>query len=99
MKMLSEKLRNKELFNVDAEAERRTKSDARRMLNDIVGDLVAAMRAVELDGLYEREAIEDFVSKRLEEYEKTIYLMDAEEFDRYLEARMVNAVARRRLLK
>ena len=101
--MLSDKLKSKGLHDaiIDAkrESERRQKHEARMMLNSAVEDLVTGMRAVELDGLYDRETIEDFVSRRLEEYEKTLYLMDDEEFDRYLDARLLNAIARRRLAR
>jgi len=101
--MLSEKLKNRGLHDAvteaKREAERRQKHEARMMLNSAVEDLVTGMRAVELDGLYDRETIEDFVSRRLEEYEKTLYLMDEEEFDRYLDARLMNVIARRRLAR
>ena len=96
--MLSDKLKSRGLYDVK-ESERRQKHEARMMLNSAVEDLVTGMRAVELDGLYDRETIEDFVSRRLEEYEKTIYLMDEEEFDRFLDARLMNAIARRRLAR
>lgn len=101
--MLSEKLKSRGLHDTDEanerESERRRKHDARILLNNAVECLVTAMRATELDEVYDREEIEDFVSRRLEEYEKTLYLMDEEEFERYLDARLKNTIARRRLAR
>ena len=70
---------------------------ARSILNDSVQDLVVAMKAVEEDGLYSRDEIENFVLTRLRTYEEIIYAMDKEEFDSFLDIQLENAKARRRM--
>lgn len=95
--MLSEKLTNGELFrtaNPDKERQR-----ARSLLNSAVQDLISAMRAIEGDKLYTREEIESFVLARMRRAEEQIYAMDDEEFDSYLDARLVNALTRWRMKK
>lgn len=55
------------------------------------------MKAVEEDGLYSREEIENFVLTRLRTYEEIIYAMDREEFDSFLDIQLENVVARRKM--
>lgn len=94
--MLTERLKNGELFG-EPSKESKDKTAARALLSNAVQDLVTAMRAVELDGLYTREDIEAYVLKMMGSYEETLYAMDEEEFDAYLNIALTNAIARRRM--
>lgn len=94
--MLTERLKNGELFG-EPNKESKDKTAARALLSNAVQDLVTAMRAVELDGLYTRDDIEAYVLKMMGSYEETLYAMDEEEFDAYLNIALTNAIARRKL--
>ena len=93
--MLTTRLENGELFGRSPKG--KEQQMARAVLNDAVQDLVTAMKAVEEDGLYERDEIENFVLTRLRTYEEIIYAMDREEFDSFLDVQLENAKARRRV--
>lgn len=93
--MLTTRLENGELFGRSPKG--KEQQMARAVLNDAVQDLVTAMKAVEEDGLYEREEIENFVLTRLRTYEEIIYAMDREEFDSFLDIQLENVVARRKM--
>ena len=93
--MLTTRLENGELFGRSPKG--KEQQMARAVLNDAVQDLVTAMKAVEEDGLYERDEIENFVLTRLRTYEEIIYAMDREEFDSFLDIQLENAKARRRV--
>jgi hypothetical protein len=93
--MLTTRLENGELFGRSPKG--KEQQMARAVLNDAVQDLVTAMKAVEEDGLYERDEIENFVLTRLRTYEEIIYAMDKEEFDSFLDIQLENAKARRRM--
>lgn len=95
MDMLTTRLENGELFGRSPKG--KEQQMARAVLNDAVQDLVTAMKAVEEDGLYEREEIENFVLTRLRTYEEIIYAMDKEEFDSFLDIQLENVVARRKM--
>lgn len=83
--MLSERLKEKNLFSDDQEAMEAQKQAARRFINVAVRDLVAAMRCVELDEVMTRDEIENFVLKRMEYYEVNVYSKGREEFDAWLD--------------
>lgn len=83
--MLSERLKEKSLFNDEQEAIEAQKKAARRFINGAVRDLVAAMRCVELDEVMTRDEIENFVLNRMEYYEVNVYSKDKEEFDAWLD--------------
>ena len=93
--MLTTRLENGELFGRTPKGKKQLM--ARSILNDSVQDLVVAMKAVEEDGLYSREEIENFVLTRLRTYEEIIYAMDKEEFDSFLDIQLENVVARRKM--
>jgi hypothetical protein len=95
MDMLTTRLENGELFGKSPKG--KEQQMARSILNDAVQDLVVAMKAVEEDGLYEREEIENFVLTRLRTYEEIIYAMDREEFDSFLDIQLENVVTRRKM--
>ena len=93
--MLTTRLENGELFGRSPKG--KEQQMARAVLNDAVQDLVVAMKAVEEDGLYDRDEVENFVLTRLRTYEEIIYAMDKEEFDSFLDIQLENAMARRRM--
>lgn len=95
MDMLTTRLENGELFGRSPKG--KEQQMARAVLNDAVQDLVTAMKAVEEDGLYDRDEVENFVLTRLRTYEEIIYAMDKEEFDSFLDIQLENAKARRRM--
>lgn len=95
MDMLTTRLENGELFGRSPKG--KEQQMARAVLNDAVQDLVTAMKAVEEDGLYDRDEVENFVLTRLRTYEEIIYAMDKEEFDSFLDIQLENAMARRRM--
>lgn len=95
MDMLTTRLENGELFGRSPKGKKQQM--ARAVLNDAVQDLVTAMKAVEEDGLYDRDEVENFVLTRLRTYEEIIYAMDKEEFDSFLDIQLENAMARRRM--
>ena len=95
MDMLTTRLENGELFGRSPKG--KEQQMARAVLNDAVQDLVVAMKAVEEDGLYDRDEVENFVLTRLRTYEEIIYAMDKEEFDSFLDIQLENAMARRRM--
>lgn len=95
MDMLTTRLENGELFGRTPKGKEHLM--ARSILNDSVQDLVVAMKAVEEDGLYSRDEIENFVLTRLRTYEEIIYAMDREEFDSFLDIQLENVIARRKM--
>lgn len=92
--MLTERLENNELFGKSDGNKARTQ--ARSLLSNAVQGLVTAMRVVEADGLYTREEIEQYVLRTMRRFEETLYAMDVEEFDAYLDIQISNVLARRR---
>lgn len=94
--MLTERLMNGELFGEKTENSK-NKTAARSLLTGAVQDLVTAMRAVEADGLYTREEIEHYVLTVMRGFEETIYKMEVNEFDAYLDIQYKNALARRHM--
>lgn len=95
MDMLTTRLESGELFGRSPKG--KEQQMARAVLNDAVQDLVTAMKAVEEDGLYDRDEVENFVLTRLRTYEEIIYAMDREEFDSFLDIQLENVVARRKM--
>ena len=95
MDMLTTRLENGELFGRTPKGKEQLM--ARSILNVSVQDLVIAMKAVEEEGLYSRDEIENFVLTRLRTYEEIIYAMDREEFDSFLDIQLENVVARRKM--
>jgi len=93
--MLTTRLENGELFGRTPKGKEQLM--ARSILNVSVQDLVIAMKAVEEEGLYSRDEIENFVLTRLRTYEEIIYAMDREEFDSFLDIQLENVVARRKM--
>lgn len=81
--MLTEKLREKELFKEDVKQEE-SKHDALRLLNDQIESLIVAMRAVEDRGDWTREEVESYVLRRMEYHEAHIYRMGDIEFTLYI---------------
>lgn len=83
--MLSERLKNKELFP-DSRLDNRYKELAKDMLKDVVENLVIGMRAAEKYGGMSQEDVEQYVIERLEEVEKRYYSDSDEEFDYFVRA-------------
>lgn len=94
--MLSETLKKNSLHEFNAEVEEKRKQAGRTLLKNAVDDLVTAMNAVERDGTYTRDDIEAYVLKCLEFYERQLYSMDDEDFDDYLDEKLVKAMRRMR---
>lgn len=90
--MLSERLKEKNLFSDEQEATEAQKKVARKLISDCARSLVSAMRCVELDGAMTRDEIENFTLRRIEQSEVSIYSLDKEEFDKWLNERFVKTV-------
>lgn len=92
--MLSERLKEKSLLNDEQERIEAQKDSARRFINLCVRDLIAAMKCVELDETLTRDEVENFVLRRMEYYELSVYPLDEEGFDAWLNDQLINAIRR-----
>ena len=90
---MTKRLKDKEIFKEDMATEE-AKHGARVLLSESVRDLIVAMKSVELDELYTRDEIENFVLRRMEYYEKYLYSMDKDAFDRFLDDQLIQAIRR-----
>ena len=89
--MLTERLREKELFKEDLKKEE-SRQDALRLLDDQTEALITAMVAVERRKDYEREEIERYVLRRMEYYEVYLYGMDDSEFALFLAKKLIESI-------
>lgn len=80
--MLSERLKNRELF--EREIKLASTERALALLEECTEQLVLTMRTVEKMGLLERDNIQDYVLNRMESYEKKYYLMEEDIFDDFI---------------
>ena len=90
--MLSERLKEKNLFREEQETTEVQKKAARKSINECVKSLISAMRCVELDGVMTRDEIESFVLRRMEHWEAVLYSLDQEEFDKWLDDWFVKSI-------
>ena len=81
--MLSERLKNKELFP-DSRLDNRYKKLAKDLLKDVVENLVIGMRVAEYYSNMSAEEVEQFVIEWLEECEKRYYSETPEDFDYFV---------------
>lgn len=87
--MLSERLKNKELFsdkreeNEESEEKEAVSMRSRKALDGVAHDLVILMRFAERNGMT-RQEIENYVLNRLEAHEQRIYGMDNGQFMFYV---------------
>lgn len=80
--MLSERLKNKELFSdkrEESEKKEAVSMEARNALDRVAHNLVILMRLTERGGMT-RQEIENYVLNRLEAHEQRIYGMDNGQF-------------------
>ena len=83
--MLSERLRERNLFDAEAEQQRKELEKCLKALNVCTRDLVACMRCAELDGTLSMGEIENYVLSRMEYYEKSVCIKGAKEFDLWMD--------------
>jgi hypothetical protein len=81
-KLLSEKLKNRDLF--EREVKLTSMGKALAMLEECTDQLILTMRTIEKMGLIERENIQEYVLNRMEAYEKKYYLMEDDIFDEFI---------------
>lgn len=81
-KLLSEKLKNRDLF--EREVKLTSMGKALAMLEECTDQLILTMRTIEKMGLIEREHIQEYVLNRMEAYEKRYYLMEDDIFDEFI---------------
>lgn len=81
-KLLSEKLKNRDLF--EREVKLTSMGKALAMLEECTDQLILTMRTIEKMGLIERENIQEYVLNRMEAYEKRYYLMEDDIFDEFI---------------
>lgn len=84
--MLSEKMRNRALFDYDDELVMMCGrvEKALNILDECVDHLVLGMKTIESLGILDREDIEAYVLWYLEAYEKRYYTMGEDEYDKWL---------------
>lgn len=92
--MLSEKLKEKKLFNEEQMIADIKRHDARKLLNTCVRDMIAAMKCIEMDEVMTRSEIENFVVNRMEYYEAKVFPLNAEDFNKWLDDQVIRGVVK-----
>ena len=92
--MLSERLKEKNLFSNEQEQKEQKKKAAGIFLNSAVRNLIASMKCVEADEIMTREEIENFIIKRMEYYEVNVYPLDDEAFGKWLDDQFIRDIKR-----